>query len=825
MTTTDGPGRGGSGPGRDDARAGSGRMTVEGATGDLAAARPRLVGARVTRREDPRLLRGEGSFLDDRHVHGMVHLAFRRSETAHGGLVGIDAAAARAMPGVIGVYTAADLAGIARPIRATSRMRDYHATPLRPLALDKVRHVGEPVAAVVAESRYAAEDAAERVALDIAPLPSLVDARSAAADRDTLIHEDAGTNVLAARAFGRGDIDRAMEEAAVRVAGRFRIHRKTPVALEPRGGLAEYDRRSRTLTLHSTTQIPGIVRDAFADIFAMPGSRVRVIASDVGGGFGAKATLYAEDICVAALALKLGRPVKWSGDRREDLLSTTQAFDETIEATLALDADGTVLALQADALGDVGACSVYPWTACLEPVQVVSFLPGPYRMPVYDARVRAVATSKPAGGPYRGVGRPIAAFVTERLMDMAAAELGMDPVALRRRNLVAEGEFPYKAASGLVWDRSSFVGCLDRACETAGYETLRGQRDATRAAGGWAGVGVACYAELTGLGSRISVAPGMPVNTGTEGASVEIDATGAVTAFFGVSSQGQGIETTLAQIVAGELGVGIGDVHVDLGDSATNAHSTGTYASRSAVLAGGAGILAARAVREKVVRCAAHLLEAAEPDIEIANGTVRVAGTDRTMGLAALAKAVYADMGRLPKPLRDEIGNLEARRVYDPFLATATSATHIAAVEIDRETCAVSIGRYVVVEDCGRVINPLIADGQVHGGVAQGVGAALLEEVVHDAAGQMLTASLADYLVPSSREVPRMEVVHLEDEPPGTLGGVRGLGEGGTIGGLAAVANAVADALAPLGVAVSEVPLTPARIFTLVEAARAAAES
>ena len=522
MTTTDGPGRGGSGPGRNDARAGSGRMTVEGATGDLAAARPRLVGARVTRREDPRLLRGEGSFLDDRHVHGMVHLAFRRSETAHGGLAGIDAAAARAMPGVIGVYTAADLAGIARPIRATSRMRDYHATPLRPLALDKVRHVGEPVAAVVAESRYAAEDAAERVALDIAPLPSLVDARSAAADRDTLIHEDAGTNVLAARAFGRGDIDRAMEEAAVRVAGRFRIHRKTPVALEPRGGLAEYDRRSRTLTLHSTTQIPGIVRDAFAEIFAMPGSRVRVIASDVGGGFGAKATLYAEDICVAALALKLGRPVKWSGDRREDLLSTTQAFDETIEATLALDADGTVLALQADALGDVGACSVYPWTACLEPVQVVSFLPGPYRMPVYDARVRAVATSKPAGGPYRGVGRPIAAFVTERLMDMAAAELGMDPVALRRRNLVAEGEFPYKAASGLVWDRSSFVGGLDRACETAGYETLRGQRDATRAAGGWAGVGVACYAELTGLGSRISVAPGMPVNTGTEGASVEI---------------------------------------------------------------------------------------------------------------------------------------------------------------------------------------------------------------------------------------------------------------------------------------------------------------
>ncbi len=798
-------------------------MTGRSTPGDLLTARPRLVGARVTRREDPRLLRGLGRFVDDRQVHGMAHVVFRRSETAHGRLAGIALSEALAMPGVIGVYTAADFADIARPIRATSRMKDYHATPLGPLAVDKVRHVGDPVAAVLADSRYAAEDAAGRIALDIEPLPSLVDAAEAAADGAPLLYEDAGTNVLAMRAFGRGDVDRVMAAAAVRVRGRFRIHRKTPVTIEARGGLAEYDRRSRTLTLHSTTQIPGIVRDALAEIFAMPGSRVRVISADVGGGFGAKATLYPEDICLAALALKLGRPVKWFGDRQEDLLSTTQAFDETVDAELALDAEGAVLALKADALGDVGAFSVYPWTACLEPVQVVSFLPGPYRLPAYDGRVRAVATSKPGGGPYRGVGRPIAAFVTERLMDMAATRLGMDPVTLRRRNLVAEGEFPYKVASGIVWDRSSFIGCLDTACESAGYRALCAERDAARAAGRWVGIGIASYSELTGLGSRISVAPGMPVNTGTEGASVEIDATGSVTAFFGVSSQGQGIETTLAQVVAQELGVRLEDIHIDLGDSATNAHSTGTYASRSAVLAGGAGTLAARAVRAKVIRCAAHLLEAAEPDIEIAGGVVGVAGTDRTMTVAELAKAVYSQMGRLPKDLRDEIGNLEARRVYDPFFATATSATHIAMVEVDPETCAVSIGRYVAVEDCGRVINPLIADGQAHGGVAQGIGAALLEEVIHDEAGQMVTASLADYLVPSSCEIPRMEVVHLEDEPPGTLGGVRGLGEGGAIGGLAVIANAVADALAPLGVVVTEVPLTPARIFEMVQAARPAA--
>ena len=795
-------------------------MTGPSAPGDLAAARPQFVGARVTRREDPRLLRGHGSFIDDHHVHGLAHVAFRRSESAHGRLFGIDASAALAMPGVIAVLTAADLADITRPIRATSRMKDYFATPLGPLAVDKVRYVGEPVAAVVAQSRYIAEDAAGCIALDIAPLPALVDVEEAAAEKTNLLYEDAGTNVLAVRAFGRGDVEAAMEEAAVRVAARFRVHRKTPVALEARGGLAEYDRRTRSLTLHATTQIPGIIRDALVEIFDIPGSRLRVVAPDVGGGFGAKATLYAEDICLVALALKLGRPLLWLGDRREDLLSTTQAFDEIIEAELALDADGGILALRAEVLGDVGAYSVYPWTACIEPVQVVSFLPGPYRVPAYDARARAVATCKPGGGPYRGVGRPIAAFVTERLIDMAAAKLGMDPGDLRRRNLVAEDEFPYKAASGLVWDRSSFIGCLDRARAAIGYDGLRAEQAAGRAAGRWIGIGIASYAELTGLGSRISVAPGMPVNTGTESASVEIDATGAVTASFGVPSQGQGIETTLGQIVAQELGVRLADVHVSLGDSATAAHSTGTYASRSAVLAGGAGTLAARAVREKVIRCAAHLLEAAEADIETGNGLVFVAGTDNSMSFAELAKAVYAEMGRLPKELRDEIGNLEARKVYDPFFGTATSATHIAMVEIDRETYQVAITRYVVAEDCGRVINPMIADGQVHGGVAQGIGAALLEEVIHDAAGQMLTASLADYLVPAACEIPRMEVIHLQDEPPGTLGGVRGLGEGGTIGGMAVIANAVADALAPLGVSVTEVPLTPARIFGLVEAAR-----
>ncbi len=786
---------------------------------NTAAARPGLVGARVTRREDRRLLRGLGDFIDDRRLHGLCHVAFRRSDVAHGRLNGIDADEARAMPGTIAVVTAEDLAGIARPIRATSRMSDYYPTPLWPLVPDTVRYAGEPVAAAVAESRYAAEDAADRIALDIEPLDGLADPERAAQPAAPPIHEEAGGNTIAARQFARGDVDDAMAFAAVRVGGRFRVHRKTPMAMETRGAVASYDRRTRVLDLCSTTQVPGIVRDALAEILSLPGSRIRVSVPDVGGGFGAKTALYPEEVCLAALALKLGRPVKWFGDRREDLRATTQAFDEVLETGLGVDADGRIVALEADAMCDVGSYSVYPWTACIEPVQVVSFLPGPYRVGNYRARARSVATPKPAGGPYRGVGRPISTFVMERMMDMAARALGLDPVEIRRRNMIADDEFPYRTASGIVWDRSSFVDCLETACREIGYDALRADQAAARKDGRLVGIGVASYAELTGLGSRISAAPGMPVNTGTETASVSVDATGAVTATFGVPSQGQGTETTLSQIVADELGVGMDDVETVIGDSATLGHMTGTYASRGAVLGGGAAILAARGAREKIVRCASHLLEAAEGDIEIEEGEIRVAGTDRSMTLKELARAVYSDMGRVPKEIRDEIGNLEATRVYDPFTATATSATHIAAVEIDRETRGVTVTRYVAAEDCGRVINPMIADGQAHGGIAQGIGAALMEEVIYDAAGQLLTATLADYVVPGSCDVPRMGVTHLEAEPPGTLGGFRGLGEGGTIGAVGAIANALADALAPLGVEVRELPLTPARIHTLIEEA------
>ena len=702
-----------------------------------------------------------------------------------------------------------------QPIRATSRMADYHATELPVLARDKVRYVGEAVAAVVAESRYLAEDAAEQIVITYEPMGNAIDPVANVEPDAPLLHEDAGTNVIVSRTFVRGDVDEAMDSAPIRVGDTFRMHRKTPTAMENRGYLADYDQGRRALTLHSTSQVPGIVHDALVETLDMPGNRIRVVAPDVGGGFGGKGALYPEEVLVCILARQLGRPIKWLSDRLEDLMTTNQAFDERIEAELACDEEGRILGLRAEVIGDVGAYSIYPWTAAVEPVQVISFLPGPYRVPSYFGRVRAVATSKTPTGAYRGVGRPISTFVMERLVDMAAAKLSLDPLEMRRRNMVRAEEFPYKSASGIVWDRAGFMECLDGVAEAADYGALRQQQAELRTKGRWVGIGLASYAELTGLGSRISVAPGMPVNTGTETATIRIDATGAVTAFFGIASHGQGLETTLAQVIAEELGVRVEDVEVVHGDSAVVAHGTGTFASRSTVLAGGAAIMSARAVRGKVMEAASHLLEADTGDMDAADGRVFVKGTDRSLSFRELARAVYSEMGRLPREVREGI-ELEATRMYDPYFGTTSPASHLAMVEIDPETYQVAIQRYVVAEDCGRVINPLIADGQVHGGVAQGIGVALMEEVVHDASGQILTASLMDYVVPTAVEIPHMDVLHMETELPDNIGGFRGMGEGGTIGAPAALANAITDALAPLGLNINELPITPERLFRLI---------
>ena len=783
--------------------------------------RPKNIGARIKRVEDPRLLTGQGAFTADQLVPGALHVAFRRSDHAHALISGISTSAAAEMPGVFAIYTAQELDDLVEPVRALSRMGNYHATTLHPLARDKVRYVGEPVVAVLAENRYLAEDALARIEIAFEPLEAMIDPEMAVREDAPLLHDEARTNVLAMREFARGDIGAEMAAAPVRVGGRFRFHRKTPVAIENRACLAEYDRGRRSLTLTASTQIPGIVRDLLAERLKMPGHSVRVVAPDVGGGFGGKASLYQEEIVVSVLARHLGRAVRWTGDRLEDLTSTTHGFDEIVDAELGLDGDGRILALAAEVIGDVGAYSIYPWTAALEPVQVVSFMPGPYRVPTYRGHVRAVATCKVPTGPYRGVGRPISTFVMERLIDMAARRLAIDPVELRRRNLIQTEEFPYKVASGIVWDRSGFVESLTSACAAIGYTQLRGEQAKAQAEGRLVGIGISTYAELTGIGSRISAAPGMPINTGTESTTIRLDSTGAVTGSFGIASHGQGLETTLAQVIADELGARIEDIQIRQGDSAVVAYGTGTYASRSAVLAGGAATLASRLLKEKVIRAAAHLLEAPVEDIEAADGRVFVTGTDRSLTFQEIAKAVYSEMGRLPRDAREE---LEVTKVYDPYFGTTTSATHIVALEIDPETYKVELNRYVVAEDCGHIINPMIVDGQVHGAVAQGIGAALYEEVIYDATGQLLTASLADYAIPTASVMPSIATVHLEAESPSTVGGFRGMGEGGTIGAPAAIANALADALAPLGAEIFELPMTPERLFRLIEKVKARAQ-
>ena len=788
--------------------------------------RAKLVGARIKRVEDRRLLTGRGSFTDDYRPPGLLHVAFLRAQHAHARIVQIDTAQARAVAGVVAVVTGEQLA--AQPLRAVSIAPGYRLTDWPVLALAKVRYVGEAVAAIVAQTRYLAEDAAELIAIDYEPLDPVFDVEEAAQPQSPLVHEAAESNVLLSREFLHGSstpglshqdaVDRNPSRGAgpdaaetLTLRERFRFRRHAAICIEPRSYIAEFNSAEDSLTLHSSTQCPGVVRTMLAELLGMAEHRIRVLALDVGGGFGAKSSVYPEEVAVCALARMLGRPVKWTSDRREDLMATSQAWDEVIDAELTVKRDGAIVELKAEVLADVGAYSVYPWTAAIEPVQTVSFLPGPYHVPNYWARARAVATCKAPTGPYRGVGRPISTFVMEGLIERAARRLGIDPIEIRLRNYIGIDEFPYKAPTGIVWDLADFAGTLLKVRDLLDYLGWREQQALARQQGRIIGIGFASFVELTGIGSATSAAPGMPLPAGTEAATVRVDPSGTITAIFGVAAHGQGLETTLAQIVAEELGVALEEVRVLWGDTDVAPYGTGSYASRGAVMGGGAAIMASRAVREKAEKIATHLLETASPMSVATEPQPAIAdGAQPRVGLKEIAKAAYAGLKRLPKGIEP---GLEATCFYDPYHGTASYATHGAVVEVDPDTFGVTVLRYVVADDCGRMINPLIVDGQVFGGVAQGLGGALLEEVVYDPSGQLITGSLMDYLVATATDIPRIEVSHLDIPSPTSLGGFRGVGESGTIGAPAAVANAINDALSPLGIELGELPITPLRIF------------
>ena len=776
-----------------------------------------LFGAAVPRVEDARLVRGRGRYVSDVELPRMLHVAFVRSVHAHAALSAVDTRAALALPGVVCAVAGDDPAFARCRLRARSALPSYVETEQPILAWPRARHAGEPVAAVVAADRYAAEDAAALVAVDASPLPAVVDVADARG-RAAVVHESAPGNVLLSRRFDHGDVEDALARAALVIERVFRTNRQTAAPLEGRGGVADWDAVSGKLTLFSGTQVPHLVRHALGELLELPENRIRIVAPDVGGGFGVKGIVYPEDVALCLIAMRLGRAVKWVETRREGLLASAHARDHRYHVRAGFDGGGRLLAMDVRADCNAGAYSVYPWTAGIEALMAGGLLAGPYKLEHYRCEVAAVATNTAPAGPYRGVARPATTFVMERVLDLGARALGIDPAAIRRVNLIGPADLPYTGATRLVHDSPSYPTCFERALQAIGYDAFRAEQARWRGAGRHVGIGLANYNELTGLGQAASAGPRMPFRTGHEGATVRMDPSGAVTVLAGVTSQGQGLETTVAQLAASELGVPLSAVSVVIGDTDRTPFGLGAFASRQAVIGGGAVMRAARAVAEKIARIAARLLEAAPQDLELADGRVAVRGVpDRGLEIADVARVAHLETHRLPADVEP---GLEATRFYDPIRGTFAAGSQAAVVEVDVETGAVAIRRYVCVEDTGRIINPLIVDGQVQGAIAQGIGGALSEHLVYDEAGQLLTGTFMEYALPTAEAIPSVGLHHVE-EPADNLAGVRGVGEGGTLGPAAVLANAVADALAPLGIEPNELPITAARLFTW-SAARAA---
>ena len=755
------------------------------------------VGRAIRRLEDPALVTGRGRFTAD--VAAAHQVRFVRSAVASGRIVGIRT---RDKANVI---SAADLKDV-RPICPMLHKFNYQPIEQPILAQHVVRFVGEPIAAVFAATAAAAEDIADQVEIEIAELPAVVDAREAQAAEAPRVHENFASNVVVEGRIKTADFDAAMAQAHRRVRVRVRSRRQNATPLEARAAQAAFDPASGRTTLICTTQMPHLTRTAIADVLGFGEADLRVIAPDVGGGFGQKMSLAAEYVVLVWLARKFRSSFAWTEDRRENLIAAFHSRDQHVELEGGFDARGKLIALDADVVANIGAYSCFPTTCGVEPLMAMAELPGPYDFRAYACRARGVATHTCTMAPYRGVSRPVITFAIERLMDKAAAEFGQDPVDIRRRNLIER--FPYTSATGLKFDEGSYLETLDKAAATIDMPMFRARQDRARASGRFLGIGFCTFSERTGYGSPAFAARGMEITPGWEHVEVVMDPSGLVEARIGASPHGQGLETTLAQLVADELGIAPGAVRIVHGDTDRTPYGWGTFASRSLVISGGATLLAARKIRTKLLTVASHMLEAAPEDIVLENGHATVSGTDRTAAIAVLARAAYHQTHRFKG---DITPGLSESAYYDPP-GTFSNACHVAIVEVDVETGGVRLEKFLAVEDAGRIINPMIADGQVHGGIAQGIGNALLEEIVYDALGNIQTATLADYMPPTAHEIPPIELHHIESPAASSITGAKGLGEGGAIGAPAAVINAINDALAPFGVAIDEIPATPQRI-------------
>ncbi len=777
-------------------------MSVQGAM--------RFIGASVTRVEDARILTGRGRYVDDLRLPGMLHAAFVRSPIPHGRVVSVDAERARELPGVVAVVTAEEIAASTAPMQVHMEVPGYLRPAFRPLALDKVRHVGDPVVLVIAESRYLAEDGRDLVEVEYEPLAPVANAEQALDPARPVLFEDVGSNVLYREERSFGDPDAAFAAAHAIVRDTFRLHRVGQVPMETRGGVADYDPGTEELTYHATTQAPHNHKLTLAGILGHPADRLRVIAPDVGGAFGQKGFVSREDVAVCFAAKRLGRPVKWMEDRVENLTAAQHAREETVEMAAAVSADGSILALDVRMTLDQGA---YPNP--LPPVFIGwiirTMLPGPYRIEHVRWEQTQVATNKATYGFYRGPWA-VESLVREVIVDRIAAELGLDPVEVRRRNLVRLDEQPRAMATGATLEGVAALDSLERAADLIGYDALRDEQRRAREAGRLLGIGFATFIEPAPGPPNFGAAAGLP--EATERAVALLEPDGHLTVITSQAPHGQSHETTLAQVAASELGVPLDHVRVVHGDTANTPFSIlGTAGSRSATMASGATLHATRSVKQKALELAGHLLEVAPEDLEIVNGLVSARGAPTT----AIPLAQVAAVSYFAPPEGEEEG-LRSSSFFTPPRGGFSGGTHVCVVEIDPETGVLTIPRYLVVEDCGRLINPAVVEGQVRGGVAQGIGLTLLEHALYDEDGNFLAGTFMDYLVPTAMEVPSIEIDHLESQPLDEVD-FRGVGEGGTIAAPPAIMNAVSDALG--GVPVSELPLTPERILDLIDASRA----
>ena len=774
-------------------------------TAAIARTDGRWVGARLRRKEDRRMLTGRGRFTGDMTRPGLLHAAFVRSPLAHAGVRGIDDTQARQAPGVEEVLTAARLG---EPYLLALLERDgFVPTRMPVLAAGTARFVGEPVAMVVADDAYRAEDAAELVEVDWEPLSAVATLEAAEAADAPRLHADAPGNCLVdLLMFDDEKLPQIFAACPVTVRAEFRSARVAALPLEGRACLAEWDDRDDQLVLHISTQVPHQVRSAVAQALAIPERQVRVIVPDVGGGFGLKCVVGREEVAVAAAALRLRRPVCWTEDRQENLTAAFHGHEQRYRVAAAFDGDGRILGLDAEIACDTGAYSVFPFTCAVEPLMAATELPGVYKVPVYRARGRAIATCKAPSAPYRGVSRPQIVLVMERLMEKAAAALHLDPLEVRRRNLIGRHEFPYTGVNRITYDEGSYRESLDLAEKQVSELGWAAERNRLGEQGLLAGIGYACFSERTAYGTPTMSQRRMRMTPGYDTALVRMDPTGEVIVTTGTCGHGQGHETTFAQIVADRLGVHPDQVRLRQGDTDLASYGWGTWGSRSVVIGGGAAGRAADVVARQLREIAAGQLEASAADIELAEGMARVRGDETAaIPIAELAWLVHFQAHRLSEELRY---GLEARASFDPP-GTFSNACHVAMVVIDPGTCAIRLHRYLVVEDCGVVINPIVVDGQVLGGVTQGAAAALLERVCFDSDGQPASATLMDYLAPTAAEMCPVDIVHLETPSAFSETGAKGMGEGGTIGAPAAVLNAVNHALAGTGVSFDHIPVLP----------------